>query len=148
MKQVNCPRNLLNLEKKLFIAGKKEEFYSEYQTLIIKLNIFIQENQIKSRVLPEIIDYYKTEKAALDLAKSKLKNVINENENKFVEEHRIFIQNEKEQLNKSLSELKNKEKQGIISHKAYETESDRLKHRSKEDIKLHRGTISKNHYKG
>lgn len=127
-------KKLQNLQKELYKAEKKYDFYKKYEDLSYDYELHAREAELRKRYIPGIIDNERRLQEELEDRQERLKNLDQEKRKKDLIEIEEKTKERKLLLEKELKDIKDKYHEGIISKSAYKNESKIKKRSAKEDI--------------
>nr|WP_300005606.1 ABC transporter permease subunit [Tissierella sp.] len=134
----NLNRDLKKLYKMYFIAKEKESFYKKYIELTFDAELEYRKSLLIENQVPKLIHYLETSLEELAIEEAS-KDSIDENEEaRIKKEIEIYKEKQKLLLKESKAALKEREKQGDISKKAYTNETKKLKNEYKALVKAKR----------
>lgn len=125
-----------DLKTKLFVADKKLDFYKDYTELTYDAQLEYESNKLTMEQLPFIIEFLDSGEKEIEKIKEEKNNINDKDENKRKIEINKFKTEEKQNLNKEISRIKDMRKKGLISKKAEKNEINELKTKHKQSIKL------------
>lgn len=128
------PKNIQNLEARLFKAKEMIKFYEKYVELTYDAEIIYQQSKMEIAQIPPIVEFAKETKRELVEAENKKPNIKGNEDAKFQEEFKIFKQEEKKKLQERIKEVKEKQKEGVISRQARENTIRELKRKYREAV--------------
>lgn len=130
----SLPKHVTDLEVRIFRAEKKEEFYRDYVELTYDAELIFKQSKIELEQIPQVLQLAKECKEDLDKAKAALKNISQDNEEKFKNEFEKYKIEEKKNLDQSIKDIKEKHNEGLISTKAKDNTIKQLKREYKRSL--------------
>lgn len=122
------------LLKDLFLAEKKYDFYKQHVDLSYDYQLKAREAELRIRYIPEIVENEVRLKEELKDRQERLKNLDEDKRQISLKEIEEKTNDRKKQLEKELQDIKEKYHAGIISNKAYKSETKIKKRSAKDDI--------------
>ena len=116
----SLPKKVQNLEVRLFKAKQLVTFYEKYVDLTYDAELLYEQNKMEIAQIPHILDFAKETYKELVEAQAKKANINSEKDSKFQKEFKNFKIEEKKNLHDRISEVKAKQKEGLISKQAKE----------------------------
>lgn len=133
-KASKSPKEIKALEVEFFIAEKKLDFYKNYVDLDYDAQLEYEISAHKLRHIPDITENHKKLSELLKEKKEDLAKIDPKEVAKKEAAIKAYKEARKADLKKEILEIKDKEKSGLISQKAYNNEVKIAKTRAKEDI--------------
>lgn len=133
-KASKSPKEIKALEVEFFIAEKKLDFYKTYVDLDYDAQLEYEISAHKLRHIPDITENHKKLSELLKEKKEDLAKIDPKEVAKKEAAIKAYKEARKADLKKEILEIKDKEKSGLISQKAYNNEVKIAKTRAKEDI--------------
>ena len=133
-KASKSPKEIKALEVEFFIAEKKLDFYKTYVDLDYDAQLEYEISAHKLRHIPDITENHKNLSKLLKEKKEELAKIDPKEVTKKEAAIKAYKEARKADLKKEILEIKDKEKSGLISQKAYNNEVKIAKARAKEDI--------------
>lgn len=130
------PRKVQNLEVRLFKAREMVKFYEKYKELTYDAEILYEQSKMEIMQIPPIIEFAKQTKKDLVEAQSKKSSINSEKNSKFQEEFKVFKAEEKKKLEERIKDIKEKQKEGLISKQARENTIKELKRTYREAVMM------------
>lgn len=127
-------KKLQKLQKELYLAEKKFDFYKKYEDLSYDYELKAREAELKKRYIPDIIDNEKTLKSELRDREERLSKLDESKRQQALKEIEEKTNKRKELLEKEINDIKEKYHEGLISKTAYKNEIKIRKRSAKEDI--------------
>lgn len=134
----NINKDLKKLYKMLFEAEKKEDFYKEYKELSFDGELEYRKSLLVQAQIPELIRYLEDSLEELAIEKAGAGAIDDKEEAAIKAEAEKYKVEQKEKLNDTIRTLKQREKYGDISKKAYTNEVRKLKNEYKALVKAKR----------
>lgn len=134
----NLNKELKKLYKMLFIADKKEKFYKKYTELTFDAELEYRKSILIQAQIPKLINYLETSLEELAIEEASKASIDQNEEMKIKKEIEAYKEAQKIILKKSKATLKQREKDGDISKKAYTNELKKLKNKYKALVKAKR----------
>ena len=128
------PKNVQNLEVRLFKAKEMVKFYDKYTELTYDAQIIYEQSKMEIAQIPPIVEFAKKTKKDLVEAQNKRSNISSEKNAKFEEEFKAFKLEEKKRLQERINDVKSKHKEGLISRQARENTIKELKRKYREAV--------------
>lgn len=125
-----------DLKTKIYVSEKKQEFYKPYTELTYDAELEYERNRLTLEQLPSIIDFLDNGEKEIQRSQAEKNNIDTEDENKRKIEIDKFKAEEKQNLEKNISRIKEMRKKGSISKKAEKNEINELKKKYKQAIKI------------
>lgn len=138
------PKRLSDLREKLLLSQEKVKFYKKYVELDYKAELEYEVHLLLCEQLPEIIAHYAVTHEQYLKAKSSLNHIDEKQQNQSIQNYEKEKKTQKAFYLKSASALKERYKEGTISHKGYRNGLEELKLKQKEILKVSSYTIEKN----
>ena len=130
----SLPKKVQNLEVRLFKAKQLVTFYEKYVDLTYDAELLYEQNKMEIAQIPHILDFAKETYKELVEAQAKKANINSEKDSKFQKEFKNFKIEEKKNLHDRISEVKAKQKEGLISKQAKENTIKELKRKYRESV--------------
>lgn len=130
----SLPKKVQNLEVRLFKAKQLVTFYEKYVDLTYDAELLYEQNKMEIAQIPHILDFAKETYKELVEAQAKKANINSEKDSKFQKEFKNFKIEEKKNLHDRISEVKVKQKEGLISKQAKENTIKELKRKYRESV--------------
>ena len=112
------PKNVQNLQLRLFKAKELVKFYQNYIKLTYDAELVYEQSKLEIAQIPPVIEFAKECAKELKEAQNKLSKIDNVNNEKFNAEFKAFKEEENKKLQERIKEIKTKCKEGLISGQA------------------------------
>lgn len=126
------PKNVQNLQLRLFKAKELVKFYQNYIKLTYDAELVYEQSKLEIAQIPPVIEFAKECAKELKEAQNKLSKMDNVNNEKFNTEFKAFKEEENKKLQERIKEIKTKCKEGLISGQAKDNTIKELKRKYKE----------------
>ncbi|MFC3905480.1 carbohydrate ABC transporter permease [Clostridium disporicum] len=126
------PKNVQNLQLRLFKAKELVKFYQNYIKLTYDAELVYEQSKLEIAQIPPVIEFAKECAKELKEAQNKLSKIDNVNNEKFNAEFKAFKEEENKKLQERIKEIKTKCKEGLISGQAKDNTIKELKRKYKE----------------
>ncbi|MDU2122831.1 MAG: ABC transporter permease subunit [Clostridium celatum] len=128
----SLPKNVQNLQVRLFRAKELIKFYQNYIKLTYDAELIYEQSKLEIAQIPPVIEFAKECTKDLKEAQNKLSKIDNSNNEKFNLEFKAFKEAENKKLQERIKEVKAKCKEGLISGQAKDNTIKELKRKYKE----------------
>lgn len=128
----SLPKNVQNLQVRLFRAKELVKFYQNYVKLTYDAELIYEQSKLEIAQIPPVIEFAKGCTKDLKEAQNKLSKIDNANNEKFNLEFKAFKEAENKKLQERIKEVKAKCKEGLISGQAKDNTIKELKRKYKE----------------
>lgn len=128
----SLPKNVQNLQVRLFRAKELIKFYQNYIKLTYDAELIYEQSKLEIAQIPSVIEFAKECTKDLKEAQNKLSKIDNSNNEKFNLEFKAFKEAENKKLQERIKEVKAKCKEGLISGQAKDNTIKELKRKYKE----------------
>ncbi len=130
----SLPKNVQNLQVRLFKAKESVNFYKNYIKLTYDAELIYEQSKLEIAQIPPVIEFAKETVKELKSAQDKLSKLKNVNNEKFNAEFKAFKEAENKKLQERIKEVKSKCKEGLISGQAKDNTIKELKRKYKEVV--------------
>lgn len=134
--QKDLPGKLKTYKIKAFKAEKREDFFKDYVDLCYEATYYYEEAKLEQQYYPEMISTYQKKEQELIAAKKQREALSSEDETQAEARFKVYKQEKKAELKKSIRSLKKKRKEKLISDKALKNGKKELKHRYKKALTI------------
>ena len=128
----SLPKNVQNLQVRLFRAKELIKFYQNYIKLTYDAELIYEQSKLEIAQIPPVIEFAKECTKDLKEAQNKLSKIDNSNNEKFNLEFKAFKEAENKKLQERIKEVNAKCKEGLISGQAKDNTIKELKRKYKE----------------